>query len=450
MVREGRVLISVSTDPDFGANYYVTAYEVGAQVSGVHNGTGIPVRAGHGFAALDKFIVVSEFPAMTKYSTVTSVTGTQINCASVIVASGDVLVNLGQDTGVPAPNFVDSRGVGFPTAVYTDMDYSNYATNSTVQCDSNGRYRYYHQGISTWELVRSSTTVPFALYQVGVVSTVQSPTVTPVTDNAIVRFDTTSGNLIQNSVVTIGDTGATTGITTLGASGAVTFGSSLAITGALSGVTTLGASGLVTLAAAATVGTTLGVTGATTLSSTLAAGATTITGALSVSTTSTLTGGVVGGKPYMAGTWTPATATTGTSATPTASTLYYGSVFLPMNATLTGIQYLIGTTGNSVVVSLYSSSGSLLANSTTAGTAVGAGSTAQTVAFTGTYAAVGPAYYFIGINFNGNTARYRAIPTYCNMNGVIGGSVAQTFGTPAGITPVTAFTGDVVPVATLY
>jgi hypothetical protein len=42
------------------------------------------------------------------------------------------------------------------------------------------------------------------------------------TDNAIARFDTTTGKLIQNSVVTISDTGATTGITTLAASTSVT------------------------------------------------------------------------------------------------------------------------------------------------------------------------------------------------------------------------------------
>ena len=42
------------------------------------------------------------------------------------------------------------------------------------------------------------------------------------TDNAIVRFDTTTGKLIQNSVVTIGDTGAATGFTTLAVSTSVT------------------------------------------------------------------------------------------------------------------------------------------------------------------------------------------------------------------------------------
>jgi hypothetical protein len=42
------------------------------------------------------------------------------------------------------------------------------------------------------------------------------------TDNAIARFDSTTGKLLQNSVVTIGDTGATTGVTTFSASTSVT------------------------------------------------------------------------------------------------------------------------------------------------------------------------------------------------------------------------------------
>ena len=42
------------------------------------------------------------------------------------------------------------------------------------------------------------------------------------TDNAVARFDGTTGKLIQNSVVTISDTGAITGVTTLAASTSVT------------------------------------------------------------------------------------------------------------------------------------------------------------------------------------------------------------------------------------
>jgi hypothetical protein len=42
------------------------------------------------------------------------------------------------------------------------------------------------------------------------------------TDNAIARFDSTTGKLLQNSVVTVGDTGAVAGVTTLAASTSVT------------------------------------------------------------------------------------------------------------------------------------------------------------------------------------------------------------------------------------
>jgi len=42
------------------------------------------------------------------------------------------------------------------------------------------------------------------------------------TDNAIARFDSITGKLLQNSVVTVGDTGAVTGVTTFAASTSVT------------------------------------------------------------------------------------------------------------------------------------------------------------------------------------------------------------------------------------
>jgi hypothetical protein len=42
------------------------------------------------------------------------------------------------------------------------------------------------------------------------------------TDNALARYDSTTGKLLQNSVVTVGDTGAVAGVTTLAASTSVT------------------------------------------------------------------------------------------------------------------------------------------------------------------------------------------------------------------------------------
>jgi hypothetical protein len=269
MVREHRVLISSVGDPDFGASYYVTAYEVGAQVTSGSPGNTVTVRAGHGFAALDKFIVGT---STAQFKTILSVTATVLTLnvgQTVTVAAGDLLVNLGADTGSSLPNY-DGAGL----TVYTDMDYSNEAIDNTVTTDANGRYRYYHKGIAVWELVRSSLTAPFALYTDAGISAVTGPDSS--TDNAIVRWDGATGETTQNSVVIVTDAGAVTGVTSLVMAGALSGVTTLAMGGALSGVTTISvsgtatmaainASGLVAAAGAMTVGTTLGVTGATTL-----------------------------------------------------------------------------------------------------------------------------------------------------------------------------------------
>jgi hypothetical protein len=156
MVREGRVLTSTSGKPTFGAGYYVQALEVGAQVTAASSGITATVAAGHGLAADDKLIVGID---VTQFREVVSVTATTVVMDEAIsLAEGDLLVNLADDSGSIAPNF-DGAGL----TVYTDMDYQNQAITNTVLSDSNGRYRYYHQGVPRWELVRSASG-PFAIY----------------------------------------------------------------------------------------------------------------------------------------------------------------------------------------------------------------------------------------------------------------------------------------------
>lgn len=156
MVREGRVLIPTAGKPAFGMGFFVMACKVGAQVSQASSGTTIAVREGHGFAVDDKFIVGTD---ITKYRRVTAVSAASLSVdSSVPVASGELLINLGQDNGSTEP-FFDNPG----TLIYTDMDYSNLAVNSTVECDAEGRYRFWHTGIDIWDLALAGGT-PFAIY----------------------------------------------------------------------------------------------------------------------------------------------------------------------------------------------------------------------------------------------------------------------------------------------
>lgn len=165
----------------------------------------------------------------------------------------------------------------------------------------------------------------------------------------------------------------------------------------------------------------------------------------------TNTGGLAGGIPRNICTWQAIAATSGTDTACTNGTAYVGSIYVPLNCTVTGIQYLVGSVGGTdkVVASLHDASGTPLANSATAGATVGTAAQVQQVAFTATYSAVGPAYYFVALTFNGTTAKFRSVPAH-TQSGVIGNGVTQTFGTVAAFTAPTTFTADKVPVASIY
>lgn len=132
----------------------------------------------------------------------------------------------------------------------------------------------------------------------------------------------------------------------------------------------------------------------------------------------------IGGAP-------PVALTGGTSTQPTAGTIYFGSLWLPANMTLTGVGYNIGGTGGTdkVITALYDRAGVLLANSDLAGVTVGTQDTMQEVAFTATYDAKGPELYYVALQFNGNTARFRVGLAV----GVRAGSQAGAFATLAAI-----------------
>jgi len=164
--------------------------------------------------------------------------------------------------------------------------------------------------------------------------------------------------------------------------------------------------------------------------------------------------GISGGFPYGIGTYTNAVTNTGTDTAGASGTEFVGAIFIPMNCTVTGIGYLIGATGGTdkAIVSLYSATGKILASSAIAGVTVGTAGTVQQLPFTTAYAAVGPAFYFLSLTYNGTTARFRSIPTTAEF-GIkhIGNEVAGcTFGTLANIVVPTTFVADKVPIAALY
>lgn len=120
---------------------------------------------------------------------------------------------------------------------------------------------------------------------------------------------------------------------------------------------------------------------------------------------------------------------------PTAGTVYFGALYLPVNYTITGIGFVVGSVGGTdkAIGALYSSAGAVLANTDLAGTTVGSADTVQQIALTATYAATGPGLYYVSLSLDGNTARLAASPAVGRA-----GSAAGVFATLASITPPTA------------
>lgn len=144
------------------------------------------------------------------------------------------------------------------------------------------------------------------------------------------------------------------------------------------------------------------------------------------------------------------TLTTGTSTTPSATTVYIAQVVVAAACTLTGFQVSNGATvgTNKYVVALFDSAGAVLKNSALAGALSSGADAYQAVAFTATIA-VSPGVYWVGLYVDGTTDRFRTIPA-AGAYTIAGSATGQTFGTVAAITPPTTFTADKGPVGFLY
>lgn len=136
-----------------------------------------------------------------------------------------------------------------------------------------------------------------------------------------------------------------------------------------------------------------------------------------------------------------------TSQTPVATEFYFAEVYVDANCTITGAAvFNSATISGNMKVGLFDSAGNNVA--TSASTAMSGTSAYQRVPFTGTYAAKGPATYYVGVFYDNATARPN---TFTSGNFGVGNKTAQTFSTGfTAITPPTTFTTALGPVASLY
>lgn len=183
-------------------------------------------------------------------------------------------------------------------------------------------------------------------------------------------------------------------------------------------------------------------------------GAVTITPATTVTGALTPTGGIASAGGFTTSCRnvhtgdTPASATTdGTDATPVNTEVYIAEVFIPSNVTVTGVAVFNGSVASgNMKVGLADSTGAVVA--TSASTAMSGTDAYQKINFTSTYAAKGPATYYVLQFVDNSTARINT-----HVLGTFGASkqTGQTYSTGfTTITPPTTFTTGLGPIASLF
>lgn len=132
-----------------------------------------------------------------------------------------------------------------------------------------------------------------------------------------------------------------------------------------------------------------------------------------------------------------------------AGSRYYRQYKIGYQCQLTGVEFLVGSTGgtDNIIVELHDSAGALLATSALAGTLLGTANLWQQIAFTAPVVVAAGTYY-LAIQSNGNTGKLRAFQ-YPGLIVPVGSAVG-VFGTSAAIVPPTTYTAGVGPVCEPY
>jgi hypothetical protein len=142
----------------------------------------------------------------------------------------------------------------------------------------------------------------------------------------------------------------------------------------------------------------------------------------------------------------PVAATSGTDTTPVVTETYVSSVFVACNTDLTGIAVLNGSAvAGNMTVALADSTGGVIANS--ASTAASGTAAYQQVPFTAPIKVKGPGLYYILVQNNNTSNRFRSHPI---GNFRAGKLTSQVYGTLPPFTPPTGFTADLGPIASTY
>jgi len=173
----------------------------------------------------------------------------------------------------------------------------------------------------------------------------------------------------------------------------------------------------------------------------------TFTGALSGSGVAAATGQSASPRCYHTGGAPVMISTDGNDSTPVITEVYIAEVFVDANCTLTGVANFNGSVASgNIKVGLADSTGAIVA--TSASTAMSGTDSYQRVPFTATYAANGPATYYVLLFIDNTTARYNTWPI-----GNFGAAkqTGQVYATGfTAITPPTTFTANLGPLASLY
>lgn len=141
----------------------------------------------------------------------------------------------------------------------------------------------------------------------------------------------------------------------------------------------------------------------------------------------------------------PVATTTGTDTTPVTTETYIVEMFVAHTFKATGVAILNGSAAaGNVTVILYDANGQPMIQS--ASTAQSGTAAYQKVPFSATVDLPGPARYFVGLQCNNTSARFRSHPI---GNFIAGKKTSETYGTATAITTST-FTADLGPVSDLY